>query len=332
MASEPGLTEIITTTGRNRQKALRDSIKNNNFLVASMDEYDALEEEDGGRSLVEEMGFQENATFIRYASAQPFNTAYNPTMTSAEFDWKQFGCAVVINGREERMNSGSEAFIKLLSNRFKIAESTLENNYNADMLSDGTADSGLQIGGLKLIVAKTNTNTVGNIDRSTTGGAFYKNLKVNTASDAPASGTATSASNIEDYYTYMILNTTRGMDRPKVIYAGDTHYRMLMKAMQSIQRIQDAKTATGGYQRLVYQGIPVEYGGGVSFGGESLLQADLSYFLNTKYLKMKVHKDANMEPLPEVQSINSEAKVQLIVWMGNMTCSNGKLQGVIYDS
>lgn len=330
--AEPGLSEIITTTGRNRQKQLRDNIKNNNFLVASMDKYDALEEEDGGRTIIEEMGFAENATFLRYNGAQVFNTSYNPTMTSAEFDWKQFGCAVVINGREERMNSGSEAFIKLLSNRFKIAESTLENNYNADMLSDGTSDSGLQMGGLKLLVAKTNTNTVGNIDRSTTGGAFYKNLKVNTSTDAPASGTATSASNIEDYYTYMILNTTRGMDRPKVIYAGDTHYRFMMKALQSIQRVQSVTKGEGGYERLAYQGIPIEYGGGVSFGGESLLQADLSYFLNTKYLKMRVHKDANMEPLPEVQSINSEAKVQLIVWMGNMTLSNGKLQGVLYDS
>lgn len=332
MATEPGLSEIITTTGRNRQKQLRDNIKNNNFLLTSMDQYDAMEEEDGGRSLVEEMGFQENATFIRYAAAQPFNTAYNPTMTSAEFDWKQFGCAVVINGREERMNSGSAAFIKLLSNRFKIAESTLENNYNSDLLSDGTSDSGLQVGGLKLLVAKTNTNTVGTIDRNTTGGAFYKNLKVNTATDAPASGTATAATNIEDYYTYMILNTTRGNDRTKVIYAGDTHYRYMMKALQSIQHIQGAKKGEGGYERLAYQGIPIEYGGGVAYGGQSLLQADLSYFLNTRYLKVRTHKDANMEPLPEVQSINSEAKVQLIVWMGNMTMSNGKLQGVLYDS
>lgn len=333
MAAEPGLSEIVTTIGRNRQKLLRDNITNNNFLVESMSQYDGLEEEDGGRTIIEEMSFQENSTFIRYSGAQLFNTSYNPTMTSAEFDWKQFGCAVVINGRESRMNSGSEAFIKLLTNRFKIAEATLENNYNSDMLSDGTSDSGLQIGGLKLIVAKTPTSgTVGSIDRSTTGGAFYQNFKFNTASDAPASGAATSASNIENYYTYSILKTTRGMDRPKVIYAGESHYRFLMSALQSIQRIQDTKVGTSGYQRLVYQGIPVEMGGGVSFGGESLLATDLSYFLNTKYLKMRVHQDANMEPLPEVQSINSEAKVQLIVWMGNMTCSNAKLQGVMYDS
>jgi hypothetical protein len=330
--AEPGLTEVVTTIGRNRQKQLRDNVTNNNFLLSSMDSYETLEEEDGGRTIVEEMAYAENSTFLRYSGAQLFSTSFNPTMTSAEFDWKQFGCAVTINGREERMNSGSEAFIKLLTNRFKIAEMTLENNYNADLLSDGTSDSGLQIGGLKFLVAKTNTNTVGGIDRSTTGGAFFKNLKVATATDAPASGVATSASNIEDYYTYMILNTTRGSDRTKVIYAGDTHYRFLMKSMQAIQRIADAGTASAGFKRLVYQGIPVEYGGGVVFGSQSLLQADLSYFLNTKFLKVRVHRDANMEPLPEVQSINSEAKVQLIVWMGNMTMSDGKVQGVIYDS
>lgn len=334
--AEPGLSELITTTLRNRQQVLRDDISNNNAVIKSMMEYDGVEMEDGGRTIIEEMFYAENATFLRYDGGQILNTSYNPVMTSAEFDWKQFAAAVVITGKEERQNAGSEGVIKLLKSRIQAAEYTLKNNYNSDILSDGTADGGKQIGGLKLIVSKTpTTGTVGGIDRSTSGGIFYRNFKFDTINDttggAPG-GVPTSAGNIKDYLTYCIINTTRETDRPKLLLQGKTHYRALMSAMQSIQRVTDAKSAMAGFTNIEFEGIPVVLGGGVSFGGESLVQDDLTYGLNTQFLKLRVHKDANMEPLPEVQSINQDAKVQIIVWMGNMTSSAPKLNFVMFDS
>lgn len=334
--AEPGLSEIITTTLRARQKVLRDNITNNNAVLKSMDEYGSLEKESGGRTILEEMFYAENATFLRYAGGQVLNTAYNPTMTSAEFDWKQFAAAVVITGLEERQNSGSEGVIKLLKSRVQACEYTLQNNYNSDILSDGTSDGGKQIGGLKLIISKTPTSgTVGGIDRNSTAGAFYRNFKFDTINDttggAPG-GSATAVSNIKDYLTYCIVNTTRGTDKVKLLLQGQTHYRLLMGAMQAIQRISDPKKAASGFTNIEFEGIPCVLGGGVSFGGETLVQADLTYGINTEFLKLRVHKDADMEPLPEVQSINQDAKVQIMVWMGNMTCSAPKLQFVMFDS
>lgn len=334
--AEPGLSELVTTTLRNRQEVLRDNITNNNAVLLSMDENDALEKEDGGRTLVEEMFYAENATFLRYDGSQVLNTSYNPTMTSAEFDWKQFACAVVINGRDERMNSGSEGVIKLLKSRILAAEDTLENNYNSDLLSNGTADGGKQIGGLSLIISKTpTTGTVGGIDRSTAAGTFYRNFKFDTINDttlgAPG-GSATTSANIKPYLNYCNANTSRGMDKIKMLLMGTTHFNALKSSMQALQRVMDAKKANAGYTELEYEGIPCYLGGGVSFGGESLVPVDLSYGINTKYIKVRVHKNANMEPLPEVQSINQDAKVQIVVWMGNMTASAPRLSYVMFDS
>lgn len=334
--AEPGLSEIITTTLRKRQEVLRDNITNNNAVLSAMKKTGTIEMEDGGRTILEEMSYAENATFIRYDGGQVLNTSYNPTMTSAEFDWKQFAAAVVITGREERQNSGPEGVIKLLKGRITNCEYTLENNYNADLLSSGTADAGKQIGGLALLVSKTpSTGQVGGIDRSSTAGTFYRNFKFDTINDttggAPG-GVATSVTNVKTYYNWCINSTTRSMDRVNLILAGQTHYEALQGAMQSIQRVMDVDTANAGFKALEYQGIRVVMGGGVNFGGESLVQTDLSYFLNTRYLKVRVHRLANMEPLPEVQSINQDAKVQIIVWMGNATLSNAKLQGVMFDS
>lgn len=335
--AEPGLSEYVTAIQRRRQKVAVDNITNNNPLLASMREYDALESESGGRSLVEPVMFDENDTYQRYYGGQILNTAYNPTLTSPEFDWKQIAIAVVVNGREERMCAGPDGIIKLATSRVKVAEATFDNNFQTDLISDGTADSGLQIGGLKLLISKTPTSgTVGNIDRSSSSAAFYRNTKFDTVNDttAPApGGSATSATTIRQYLDYCIGSTQRNQDRVKLLYMGQTHYQYLQTALQAMQRVtSDSMTVKAGYITLIYEGIPVFNGGGVNFGGQTQIQADLTYGINTRYTKLRYHKDANYDPLPEVQSINQDAKCKLSIWMGNMTTSAPKLNFVMFDS
>lgn len=337
MATEPGLSEIITTTLRDRREVLTNNIENNNPVSRAMKEYDGFEMESGGRTLVDEASFAENATVMHYFGGQPLNTSYNPTMTAFEVDWKQFAGAVVINGREERMNSGPEGVIKLLKSRIQNLEFSLENFFNADIISDGTGDGGLQIGGLKYWISSTpTTGTVGGIDRSTTAGTFARNFKFDTVNDttlgAPG-GAATTAGTIKAYYNWCINSTTRSEDRVKLLYAGQQHYEFIISAMQAVQRITDSsQTAKVGYRNVDYLGIPVAMCGGVNFGGETQLAVDRTYGVNTRFTKMRIHKGAYMEPLPEIQSINQDSKVQIVVFMGNMTCSAPRLNFVMFDS
>ena len=53
------------------------------------------------------------------------------------------------------------------------------------------------------------------------------------------------------------------------------------------------------------------------------------YFLNTDYLGLTVHKDANWTELDEKMSVNQDAEVIPIIWQGNLTVSNRSLQGVL---
>ena len=52
------------------------------------------------------------------------------------------------------------------------------------------------------------------------------------------------------------------------------------------------------------------------------------YFVNTDYLELVAHTDADMEVMEEMKPINQDAAVIPILWMGNTTCSNRSLQGV----
>jgi hypothetical protein len=327
---EPGLSEIVSTTARLRSKVLKDNVRNNNAVVLMMDKYDGMRTESGGRTIVEELLYNQNGTAAWYTGGDAFSTTFAPAITAAEFDWKQLGGSVFITGRDLRMNSGKEQLINLLKGRFDALEGTLENKLNVGLLSDGSGDGGKQIIGLATIVSKTPTaGSPGGIARS--GNTFWQNYKLQPTVDI-AGASATSPANIKQYLTKMIINQTVGVIRPTVGICGAGHYESLMTALQAQQIMTDPTLVKAGFENIVYQGVPFILGGGASLSGETLVQSDLTYVLNTKFLKLVSHKDANFDALDEVQSINQDAMVQLIVWMGAMTCSHMKSQGVLFDS
>ncbi len=58
-----------------------------------------------------------------------------------------------------------------------------------------------------------------------------------------------------------------------------------------------------------------------------------AFFLNTKYLHFRSHKDRNMVPLGKNRTaINQDAEVAILAWAGNLTCSGSRYQGQIVFS
>lgn len=328
--AEPGFNELATTTLINRTKIIKDNVTNNNCVFAKGKEFDMFESVSGGRTLIEEQSFDENHSFQWYQGSELLNTAYNPVLTAPEFLWKQCATAVTASGLEQRQNSGAEAVIKLVASRLKVAEATMQNQINAAVFGDGTASGGKAIGGLDLLVAKNPINVVGGIDRNTAGGAYYKNY---TYGVVAALGVAASASNIKQITNLAKIKTTRGNDGANLIIAGDDYYGYFLEAAQATQMlIKDEKLAKLGYENIVFSGIPVVLGGGVNFGGETLIGAKEMYVLNLKYLKLKYHKDCFMDPLEERLSVNQDAMIKYLAAMCNMTMSVGKVQGRVFDS
>lgn len=328
--AEPGLSELITTTLRNRTKVLKDNVSNNNALFFKMKEMGSFEAVSGGRTLIEEMFFDENDSYLWYEGGQVLNTSYNPVMTAAEFLWKQSAVAVTATGLEQRQNSGPEGIIKLVASRVKAAEFTMQNRINAAGFANGTGSGGKEIGGLDLLVSKTPTSgTVGGIDRSTTAGSFYRNYALGVFATFGANA---SASNIKQVFTRAKINLTRNNEGPNLVLAGNSYYEYIMTAAQATQQIYETKLAEIGFENIVFCGVPVVLAGGANFGGETLIGDTEAYMLNTKYIKLKYHKDCFMDPLEDRLSINQDAMIKYIAFMGNMTLSNAKLQGRIFDA
>lgn len=334
MAS-PNLSEIVTTTLRLRTGKLADNMSKNNALLARLKKRGTVKPAPGGRTIVQELEYGENATYQRYSGYEVLNISPSDVFTAAEFDWKQAAVAVTISGLEGSVqNTGEEAIINLLASRIKNAEKTMANNLWGDMYSAGTADGGKQIGGLQLLVADApTTGTVGGINRATW--AFWRNQKYQTTSDG---GSAASAANIQRFMNALYSKLVRQTDRPDLILADVNYYNFYLNSLQQIQRITSPDMAEAGFTSLKYMDADVVQdgfaAGAAGSGGSSSASgapANHMYMLNTEYIHWRPHPDRNMVPLDSVRSINQDATVRLIVFAGNMTLSNAFLQGVMFQ-
>ncbi len=322
MAS-PNLSEIITTTLRNRTGKLADNVTENNALLKRMKQRGTVKPASGGRTIVQELEYAENVTFQRYSGYEILNISPSDVLTAAEFDWKQAAVNVSISGLEQMQNSGSDAIIDLLGSRIKNAEKTMANNIASDVYSNGTASGGKQIGGLQLLVADDpTTGTVGGINRASW--TFWRNQKYQATSDG---GSAASASNIQRYMNTLYLRCSRGSDRPDFIVADNTYYQFYWNSLQAIQRISQTDTGEAGYANLKFMGADVVFDGG--YGGAC--PTNHMYFLNTQYIHFRPHSQRNFVALEGKESVNQDAMVKPLVFMGNMTLSNAFLQGVLFQ-
>jgi hypothetical protein len=318
------LTEIITTTLRNRTGKLADNVTKNNALLMRLKKKGKVKPVSGGRTIVQELEYAENGTYKRYSGYEALNISPSDVFTGAEYNYAQAAVAVSISGLEELQNSGENAIIDLLESRIGNAERTMTNNVALDCYSDGTADGGRQIGGLALLVSKTpTTGVVGGIDASASIGTFWRNIAFSGATDG---GAATASSNIQSYMNRVYIQLVRGADKTDLIVADNNYWRLYLESLQAIQRIGSDEMASAGFDSLKYMNADVVLDGG--FGGGA--PTNTMYFLNTDYIFFRPHADRNFVPLGDDRyAVNQDAMVKLIGFAGNMTVSNRRLQGVL---
>ncbi|MDP9144077.1 MAG: phage major capsid protein [Actinomycetota bacterium] len=320
----PNLSEIITTTLRNRTGKLADSVTDNNAILFRLKQKGRIKPVSGGRTIVQELEYAENGTFVWYSGYETLNVATSDVFTAAEFDWKQAAVAVTISGLEQLQNAGDNRVIDLLESRISNAEKTMANQIALGMYADGTGSGSKEMGGLQLLVADSpSTGTVGGINRATY--SFWRNFSYDATTDG---GAAATSANMQSYMNRVYLAVSRGRDHPDLIVADNAYYRLYLESLQTIQRVTNTELASAGFDNLKYMGADVVYDGGV--GGNC--PAKHMYFLNTGYLHYRPHSERNMAPIGgERMNVNQDAIVKLIGWAGNMTLSNGSLQGVLQD-
>jgi hypothetical protein len=310
-------TELVTTTFRNHRKEIKDNLSNRNALLKYMMKRGNYRKEDGGLTIVTPLDYAANGTYQRYSDWDTLNIAASDVISAAEYQWRQIALNVVSSGRELRINSGNSRITNLATAKIKNALRTFNNSFSSDLYSSGSLTN--QINGLQAIIADVNTNNVGGIDANTW--SFWQN-RVTDASSLSVTPSATTIENGLMLPTWLALD--RGPDdQPDLIVADNTYYQYFEGSQVSLKRYADQSKADGGFVSLKYKNADV------LFDGNSGIPTNHMYFVNTNYLELVVHQDADLEIMEDMRPINQDGSVVPILWMGNLVCSNRKQQGVI---
>ena len=310
-------TELVSTTFRKHHEDIKDNVSNRNALLKRIRDNGNYRKDDGGLTIVETLDYAENSTYQRYSDWDTLDISASDVISSAEYQWKQIALNVVASGREMRINSGGSKIKDLAKAKMKNAIRTFNNNFSSDMYSDGTATN--QINGLQALVSDLGTGTVGGIN--STNYTFWKNQIFDLSDES----VTISASTIENSVMLPLwLDLDRGPDdQPDLIVCDNQYFQYYEASQVSLKRYASADSADGGMASLKYKGADVV------FDGNSGIPAAHMYMLNTQYLGLVVHKDADLTVMEEQRPINQDGVVIPVLFMGNLVCSNRNQQGVV---
>jgi hypothetical protein len=312
-------TEMVTTTLRSHPSEVADNVSKHNALYRRLKLGGKIKKLSGGYEIVRPLDYAENGTYQRYSGYDALNIGASEVVSAAKFDWVQSAIHVTASGRELRLNSGKEQLIDLAATRTKNALRTAANNMSLDMYSSGSLTN--QMGGLGAIITTDGTGTVGGI--STTGNTWWKNQF------QELSGANTYAGIKDDMITLWI-NCKRGGDKPDLIVLTNDLYAAYWRNLTALQRYNDnLSEANAGFNALKFESADVIHDlESTNFASTG----EIGYFLNTNYLELVVHRDANWTTLDEKMSVNQDAVVIPIIWQGQMCVSNRALQGRLLDA
>lgn len=329
MPTFANLTDIITTTIQNRSGVLADNVTNNNALLMKLRQRGNAKPFSGGNVILQELMYNDPNTINAgsYSGYDVIDITPNSPISSAQYDIKQYAAAVTISGLEQLQNAGKEQIIDLLEGRMQVAEAQLVNNISAGVYSDGTGNGGKNITGLQAAISTNPTSgTYGGINRATW--SFWRNQAFSASTDG---GAPVTSANIQSYMNRLAVRLVRGTDRPDMIVADNNYYRAFLESLQAIQRVTSEDSAAAGFTSIKYMGAGLNCDVFLDGGIGGSIPTNTMYFLNTKYIFFRPHRDRNFVPIGgERQSVNQDAIVKLMGWAGNLTTSGAQFQGVLF--
>lgn len=313
-------TELASTTYRNHSSEVADNVSKHNALFRRLTQKGRVRVEDGGLSIVTPLEYASNSTYQRYSGYDVLNINAVDVITAAEFQWRQVAVNVAASGLELRTNMGESRIVNFTKAKVRNGMNSFKNGLSVDMYSDGTASN--QINGMQAIVADAGTGTVGQINSATF--PFWQNIVQSAAAPLQGGSAITpSATTVESLMLPLWIRLTRGADTPDMIVLSDDYFTFFEQSQTSLKRYAPEDNGQGGMISMKYKTADVFFD---SSGG---IPAAHGYFLNTDYMELVVHRDANMTMMDELRSVNQDAVVIPILWMGNLVVSNRSLQGVL---
>jgi len=308
---------IVSTTLRNYREKLADNVTSKIFLFNWLKQKGKMRVEQGGEEIIQPILYAFNDTVKSYDGYDTIDLVPQTGIGNARYVWKQTAGAITISGKEERQCNGEYQVINLLKAKTQQLELSFANWFNEALYSDGTGNDDKDIDGLGLLVSSNGNGTVGGIVADTY--TWWKNYNTTGGS------TAVTYDNLLSKMRTAYNTVSKGVDFPDIGITTQTVYEAfeskLVATVNYAIGIVDNSTANYGFPNLKFKGTTVTW--------DSDCTSGYFYFLNSNYLELVTHADANFSLQEFIKPDNQDAKSAKMLWMGNLTTSNRAMQGVI---
>lgn len=272
----------------------------------------------GGHKIVEPLIYGNISGIKSYSLYDTITYDTTIPISAAEFQPKNIVAPIIISKDEELQNAGETQVLSMLQSKIEIVQETLKATVTSMLYGDGTGNGGKDLTGLAAAVS--NSGTYGGIDRST---YTWWQAKV-LSNHATTPGTAATLS--LEKMMRMFLSLSDGNDQPDVLLCGIAtwlEYHKLMESNIDVQTTVGKRMADYGFQTLEFMGKPIM--------ADPNCPEGTIWFLNSKYLNWRVHKDANFKVTPFRNDDTRLAKKQEILLTGNLTINNCRKFGKLVD-
>jgi hypothetical protein len=305
-----------TLTSRVNRGRLTDNIFDATPLLDRMRRKGALEMENGGKEIQENLLYGGNA--IQWFSGyDQLNTDAVGGITASFYKWRYVSTPVTISFTDEQENRKRDQALSLLKAKTQQSTKTIMTNVNAALWS---SQSGKSILGMQDVIADTPTNTLGGINRSTE--TWFKNQVDGSGGDFD--------NKTGDIYdglgsmSAMYNLCAEGNTEPTHIWTTLTHFGELETILESTgyARLTGGSTEAGvDASKPKFRKAVVNY--------DRDVPANRMYFHNYEFLKFKVQKGMNFAKTPFKSPSNQLAQVAFMILGGQLVTNNPRRLGVI---
>jgi len=309
-----GTTGLLSTTLEKLMPSFQQQIFTSKVLLWILSNANQVKNAPGGISIVEPILYDPAPNVGSYADYDVFTTDPNTGLSAAEFPWRQFYGLFHISGIELAMNSGEQAIINLAQARLDQLKLSMSEAINLMLYLDGTGNGGKDFLGLDVIVEEN--RVLGGIDSNAAGSEYW---------DATVfAGSGTDATLVADMRT--AYNTaSEGNDHPTNGLTTQKVFEVYEEQLVDQARYTDMAMADGGFQNLLFKGIPIAF----DRAAEQSPHADPLWFLNTKYLTLRKLAETWFKPSDMLQPTNQDAFYKNILCYGNLTTNFPARQAVV---
>ena len=324
--------QILSMAVEDRSSSYQDLVSNNNALLAILRDKGLWQTYSGPRI--------RQTLQIAKQVAQWYN-GYDPLLNPAVdlfadafYEPKMVVVPIILSNQEILNNEGEGQLMDVLDSYMDAAERALEDAMDVGIHSDGSANSGKQLSGLKVAIPTVNNaGTYGGIARATN---VWWQTKVFDAQTAfPTIGTQINATTIRPILNVIQTQQSRGKDYADLFLMSPEHYAAYDAATLPIQRQTSGSLGKLGFSTLEYIGggkrAEIVLDGGIG----SNMPANTTYGIHTDSLRLRYHAGRNFDTLFKGEGqmpIDKDAIAQFIGWMGELTMTNPMFNWKLIDS